>query len=103
MSIPSPERPRGPGREIIAARQLIEEWIPGLGLARFQTTREAYHAFAEWLFGKSGGYTEITSGAFEMEVFRRTLPRFDVFQLVLAYVGRSPMHQAKFPPKEVSQ
>jgi hypothetical protein len=79
---------RGPGREVIAARQLVEEWsrkVVDTKLRLYETPREAYVAFAEWLYARTGGAKGEYSNAFEMEVFRKILPRFDVFQMLLNY------------------
>ena len=83
----TPER-KGPGREVIAARQLIEEWARKLGLKTYDTPRSAYMDFCEWLYAKIIPKESFQGNAFEMEVFRRMLPRYDVFQMVLSYVER---------------
>ena len=83
--------PKGPGREVIAARQLVEEWsrkVVDKKLRTYDSPREAYVAFAEWLYARVGGTQDLAgrySTAFEMEVFRKILPRFDVFQMLLNY------------------
>ena len=78
---------------MIAARQLVEEWnskanLPTLRV--YSAPREAYLAFCEWLFARIGlDDPETTrSGSFEMEVFRRMLPRYDIFQMVWAYLPK---------------
>lgn len=85
------ETPRGPGRGVIAARQLVEEWAQAVIIPKlrvFDGPREAYIAFAEWLYGKVGGVTGEYSNAFTSEVFRRMLPYYEVFQMVWAYLPK---------------
>ena len=79
---------KGPGREVIAARQLVEEWsrkVVDRKLRTYDSPREAYVAFAEWLYARLGTVEGQYATAFEMEVFRKILPRFDVFQMLLNY------------------
>ena len=80
--------PKGPGREVIAARQLVEEWsrkVVDKKLRTYDSAREAYVAFAEWLYARVTPVQGPYGNAFEMEVFRKILPRFDVFQMLLNY------------------
>ena len=80
--------PKGPGREVIAARQLVEEWsrkVVDKKLRTYDSPREAYVAFAEWLYARVTPVQGPYGNAFEMEVFRKILPRFDVFQMLLNY------------------
>ena len=79
---------KGPGREVIAARQLVEEWsrkVVDKKLRTYDSPREAYVAFAEWLYARVTPVQGPYGNAFEMEVFRKILPRFDVFQMLLNY------------------
>ena len=71
--------PKGPGREVIAARQLVEEWsrkVVDKKLRTYDSPREAYVAFAEWLYARVTPVQGPYGNAFEMEVFRKILPRF---------------------------
>jgi len=83
---------RAPGREVIATRQLVEEWAETVVIPKllvFKTPREAYLRFSEWLYSRVAVFSEETrTSSFEMEVFRRMLPRYDTFQMVWAYLPK---------------
>src|SRR5947208_13624615 len=90
------EGPRPGGDRGAAARRGMEPEGRGPEAPTYDSPREAYVAFAEWLYARVTPMQGPYGNAFEMEVFRKILPRFDVFQMLLNY-------QIKEESQEVSE
>jgi hypothetical protein len=85
-----PGKPRGPGRAVLAMNVLGDEWVEELARTAppdpwFRSARKAYNAFAAFLWVGTVDVREDAYGGMRpeqqsLEVYRRTLPAFEIFQ-----------------------
>ena len=86
------------GRELMAMIRLGEDWLldmrKNVSWVPPPKPREAFVLFSEWLWARSSADNTGDQGRFEMEVFRRMLPRFPDFQAWYWYEVQRPRPKA---------